>query len=118
MADISQEEDVDRLLQTVIQHYGQLNVLVNNAGQGGWTESLQDFDQFINTNLRSVYQLSHLALPHLEKTRGVIVNNSSICGLKPVCRINECHLICVTNFARNFSFRIQYHTVFQKRGWT
>ncbi|CAG2183835.1 unnamed protein product, partial [Oppiella nova] len=37
----------------------------------------------MNTNLRSCYQICLRAYPLLEKSKGVIVNNSSICSLKP-----------------------------------
>jgi NAD(P)-dependent dehydrogenase (short-subunit alcohol dehydrogenase family) len=80
-------------MKSVIDHYGQLDILVNNAGVSNITSlempnALKDFDMLMNINLRSAYQLCCLALPYLEKTKGAIVNNSSICGIKPVSKIN------------------------------
>jgi len=90
VADMGKEEDIDRLIDTVISHFGQLDVLVNNAGKGGGhdNESLAEFDDYIRIDLRSVYQLCTRALPFLEKTKGAIVNNSSINALKPVNYLN------------------------------
>lgn len=86
VADLSLIEDADKLLDAVIAHYGQLDVLVNNAGIYNIkeVEPLDDFDRVLQVNLRSVYQLCIRSLPYLEKTKGCIINNSSICGLKPV----------------------------------
>ncbi len=42
------------------------------------------YDRVMKLNLRSVVYLTHLAVEHLEKTKGVIINVSSGLGLKPV----------------------------------
>lgn len=82
VADVS--VDAERIIKETIEYYGQLDVLVNNAGIGGPATleqgSLEHFDLLMNTNARSVYHLSMLALPHLIKTKGNIVNVSSIAG--------------------------------------
>jgi NAD(P)-dependent dehydrogenase (short-subunit alcohol dehydrogenase family) len=85
-ADVGKEEDMDRLIDSVISHYGRLDVLVNNAAKGGGKESetLEEFDEYIRVDLRSVYQLCIRSLPYLEKTKGAIINISSINALKPV----------------------------------
>ncbi|XP_037944298.1 cyclopentanol dehydrogenase-like [Teleopsis dalmanni] len=63
-----------------------LDVLVNAAGiiETGSIENtnLEQFDRLMNTNVRSVYQLTMLAVPELIKTKGNIVNISSVCGLR------------------------------------
>lgn len=80
--------DSQRIVDQTIAHFGQLDVLVNNAGIN-FEVSVMDayialFDQVFNTNVRSVIELCKLSVPHLEKTKGNIVNVSSICGLVPV----------------------------------
>jgi len=53
-------------------------------GGGNDHESLEEYDEFMQKDLRSIYHICFRSLPLLEKSKGVIVNNSSICGLKPV----------------------------------
>jgi NAD(P)-dependent dehydrogenase (short-subunit alcohol dehydrogenase family) len=86
IADVGKEEDVNKLMDAVIGHFNQLDIVVNNAGRGGGSdhESLEEFDEFIEINLRSIYHICLRALPLLEKSKGVIINNSSVCSLKPV----------------------------------
>lgn len=44
--------------------------------------SLEQFDRMMNTNVRSIYHLTMLAVPHLIKTEGNIVNVSSVNGIR------------------------------------
>lgn len=90
VADIN--KDTDRIIDETIQHFGQLDVLINNAGivdnHGSLINiNMDSFDRIWNTNLRSVIKLSKLAVPHLEQTKGNIVNISSIAGLRPVADV-------------------------------
>lgn len=62
--------------------------MVNNAGFGRVTKitdgnAMEEFDHIMNTNIRAVVNLTHLAIPYLEQTRGNIINVSSIAALKP-----------------------------------
>ncbi len=90
-ADVGKEEDIDRLIDSVISHYGRLDVLVNNAAKCGGKEgeTLEEFDEFIRVNLRAAYQLCIRSLPYLEKTKGAIINISSINALKAVNYLNN-----------------------------
>lgn len=53
---------------------------------------MEEFDQTHQVNLRSIISLSLLALPHLTKTKGNIVNVSSVAGWIPVRNFYELHL--------------------------
>lgn len=80
--------DAERIINETIAHFGQLNVLINNAGilemNSIETCTLDSFDRIMNTNVRSVLALTQLAVSHLEKTKGNIVNVSSVAGSIPV----------------------------------
>lgn len=84
--DITKEADTETILKNTIEKYGKLDVLINNAGilESGSIEntSLEQFDRLMNTNVRSIYHLTMLAVPHLIKTKGNIVNVSSVNGIR------------------------------------
>ncbi|CAH1638082.1 unnamed protein product [Spodoptera littoralis] len=86
-ADVSNDEDAKRIIEETIKRFGKIDVLVNNAGIGGVTKILDEgvikvFDQIMNTNLRSAVVLTHLAAPHLVKTKGNIINISSVAAYR------------------------------------
>ncbi|CAH0389574.1 unnamed protein product [Bemisia tabaci] len=85
-ADLNNETETKNLLESVLTHFKHLDVLVNNAGilEGGTIEntSLEQYDRIFNTNVRSVYHLTMLAVPHLITSKGSIVNVSSVNGLR------------------------------------
>ena len=76
-------EDCVRL---AVKEFGQLDVLVNNAGVFVETNYLTDyseeaFDYLLWNNVRSVYSMSKAALPQLQKTHGNIVTAGSEAGV-------------------------------------
>lgn len=83
-AELTNESHTETIVKKATDHFGQLNVLVNCAGiiETGSIEdtSLAQLDRMMNINVRSVYHLTMLAVPHLVKTRGNIVNVSSVAG--------------------------------------
>jgi NAD(P)-dependent dehydrogenase (short-subunit alcohol dehydrogenase family) len=86
LADIRETTQVERLINNTIQNFGQIDVLVNSAGiiMNGTIENttLDDWDKMFNINLRSVFFVMQKCLPHLEKTKGNIVNVSSVAGTR------------------------------------
>ena len=84
--DVTGAADVRKAFEEAINHTGRLDVLVNAAGHisTGTIEntSLPQWDAMMNVNLRSVFHLMQLASPHLIKTKGSIVNVSSVTGLR------------------------------------
>lgn len=85
-ADVTDEVQVRGALDQAIEKFGDLNVLVNAAGHisSGTVEntSLTAWDAMMNVNLRAVFQLMQIAAPHLIKTKGNVVNVSSVTGLR------------------------------------
>jgi NAD(P)-dependent dehydrogenase (short-subunit alcohol dehydrogenase family) len=86
LADIRETTQVERLINNTIQNFGQIDVLVNSAGiiMNGTIENttLDDWDKMFDINLRSVFFVMQKCLPHLEKTKGNIVNVSSVAGTR------------------------------------
>lgn len=83
-ADLADQSQTERCIADAVEWLGGLDVLVNAAGilKGGRIEdtSLDLWDETMNINLRSVFHLMKLAVPHLEKSKGNIVNVSSVTG--------------------------------------
>lgn len=85
-ADVSDRQDVDRVIATIRSTWGRLDVLVNNAGiytQGDVIQtSPQDWDRILAVNLTGAYLCTRAAVPlMLEGEGGVIVNVASEAGL-------------------------------------
>ncbi len=86
--DVSEDVEMDALMQGCVERYGGLDVLVNNAaevhdahGPGRDVASLppEIWDRHLRVNLRSVYYLCRLAIPLFrERSGGAIVNISSV----------------------------------------
>ena len=87
-ADLQNEADTETLVAKTIAEFGKLDILVNNAGvlEMGTIEntSLEQYDRIMNVNVRAIYQLTMLATPELVKTKGNIVNISSVNGIRSV----------------------------------
>jgi len=86
IANLDKENEVANIVKETVDKLGSLDILVNNAGilEMGTIEntSLEQYDRIMNTNVRAIYQLTMLAVPHLIKTQGCIVNVSSVNGVR------------------------------------
>ncbi len=84
--DVAQDEDCDRLVATTVDRFGQVDVLVNNAGIGSpmpaEAEPPDQFRHVIDVNLNGLFTLCQLAgRQMIARQRGVIVNVTSMLGL-------------------------------------
>jgi NAD(P)-dependent dehydrogenase (short-subunit alcohol dehydrogenase family) len=86
--DVSRLADLARLVEHAAAECGRIDVLVNNAAANARGEfdslSPQAIAEVIDTNLKGPMLLTRFALPHLRKTRGVVVNVASIAGHLPL----------------------------------
>ena len=86
VADVTNESEMETAISRAIEHFGRLDVVVNAAGHisNGTIEntSLAAWDAMMSVNLRAVFHLMQLATPHLIKTKGNVVNISSVTGLR------------------------------------
>jgi NAD(P)-dependent dehydrogenase (short-subunit alcohol dehydrogenase family) len=85
-ADITRVELCPVTLSAVLEGFGKLDVLVNNVGTGIFKplsqSSMDDYDDIFNTNVRGLFALTQAAIPELRKTRGNIINISSVSGMR------------------------------------
>jgi NAD(P)-dependent dehydrogenase (short-subunit alcohol dehydrogenase family) len=84
--DISKRSDIERIVKATVEHFGQLDVLVNNAGilHAGTAESHTEaeWDETFAANVKGVWLLSRAALPHMRKAgKGSIINIASAIAL-------------------------------------
>lgn len=85
-ADVANAEDVDRLFKEVMDRFGRIDVLVNNAGITRDTLMLrmkdEDWDAVMDTNLRGLFLCTRAALRPMTRARwGRIINITSVVGL-------------------------------------
>ncbi|MFQ6065777.1 MAG: SDR family NAD(P)-dependent oxidoreductase [bacterium] len=84
-ADVSNEKEVEEMVDKVYSKFGRIDILVNNAGiiKRGSTEdhSYEDWDRVIAVNLRGTYNCSKAVIPIMKRQGcGKIVNISSVAG--------------------------------------
>ena len=82
-ADVANEADVIAMVQYAVTKFGGLDVVFNNAGVEGKIGPIEtlgaaDFDHVFDVNVRGTWLVMKHALPHLQKSKGSIVNNSSV----------------------------------------
>ena len=85
-ADVSNEEDVNNMVESVISEFGKIDVLVNNAGITKDTllmrMSKEDFDKVIDINLKGTFLVTKAVSKYMMKKRcGSIINLSSVVGV-------------------------------------
>ncbi|KOB64125.1 3-dehydroecdysone 3alpha-reductase [Operophtera brumata] len=74
-ADVSKDDEVKTIIKNTVEKFGKLDILVNNAGLIRSAAVVDEnfveiYDEVVNTNLRSIFVLTNLAIPHLIKTKG------------------------------------------------
>jgi short-subunit dehydrogenase len=86
--DVSRRDELRRLVEQTVARHARIAILVNHAGtnvRGTFGDITADgIEQVIDTNLKAPMLLTHLALPYLKATKGVVVNLASIAGHVPL----------------------------------
>lgn len=87
--DVSKEDDVIEMVNTVIEKFGGLDILVNNAGiqmeSAAHETKTENFDKVIAVNLRGSYLCAREAIKHFlnHDSQGIIINISSVHEIIP-----------------------------------
>jgi len=85
LCDVTNEGQVQALVQAAIRQLGGLDVLINNAGLGGFAPIVEMSDdqwlRVLDVTLNGTFRMTRAVLPHMfERRRGAIVNNASVLG--------------------------------------
>jgi 3-oxoacyl-[acyl-carrier protein] reductase len=94
LANVTNEDDVQRLIADTTAALGPIDVLVNNAGLGG-TANLVDmtdeqWSSVLDVTLTGTMRMTRAALHHMQpRGRGVVVNNASVVGWR--AQEGQCH---------------------------
>jgi len=96
VGDVRKEEDVQRAVDTAVEHFGGIDIVINNASAIA-TEPTEDlsvkkFDLMMDINVRGTFLLTKAALPHLRKsasrTRGAQRAGAHVVTLAPPLNMN------------------------------
>lgn len=71
--DVTNEEDLNRVIQQTVERFGKLTTLVSNAGGGGpkpFDMPMADFRRAFELNVFSLFRLAQIAVPEMEKAGG------------------------------------------------
>ena len=86
---VGKQDQLEQLVKSTITHFGQIDILVNNAATNPVLtklseSSLEVFDKIMNVNVKACLSLSNLCYPHmLTQAGGSIINIASVEGFKP-----------------------------------
>ena len=110
IADVSDQVQVDRTVRSALDHYGAIDVLVNNAGNIGpvgrvWENDPQDWARTIAVHLMGVFYGCHATIPSMiERGSGRIVNMSGVGGHNTTAY--DAAKIAIVNFTENLALEL------------
>jgi NAD(P)-dependent dehydrogenase (short-subunit alcohol dehydrogenase family) len=85
--DLRNPEDIEQTVATVVNDFGRIDLLVNNAGifesEALENISIEQWDAMFTTNTRAPFLMAKAAHPHLKAAKGRILNIGSLGGLHP-----------------------------------
>ena len=85
VADVSNEKDIERMVEAAMKKFGRIDILVNNAGVAVYKDftktGKEDWDNIIDINLKGIFLCTKAVLPIMQKRQyGRIINISSGAG--------------------------------------
>ena len=94
LGDVTNEEQVRTLVKTSIAELGHVDVLVNNAGLGGYARVVdmtdEQWSKVLDVTLNGTFRMLRAMLPHMiERGSGAIVNNASVLGWR--AQVGQAH---------------------------
>ena len=110
IGDLTDGSIVKKLVNETMDKHGKLDILINNAGIGGvgtvlMDDILEQYDRIMRLNVRVPIELINLCAPHLEETKGNIVNISSVAGIRPVSSSSVCEILLSILFVVEYSLQ-------------
>ncbi len=82
---LTDEHNIENTFNEIESKYGHIDILVNNAGISSRTKiedyTDEEYEKISNLNIKSVYVCSKTAVKYLKKTKGVILNTSSMVSI-------------------------------------
>lgn len=82
---LTDEQNIEKTFNEIESKYGHIDILVNNAGISSRTKiedyTDEEYEKISNLNIKSVYVCSKTAVKYLKKTKGVILNTSSMVSI-------------------------------------
>jgi NAD(P)-dependent dehydrogenase (short-subunit alcohol dehydrogenase family) len=105
--DVAVPEMVREMVRQTVDHYGQLDVLISNAGIGGRAygdgpvheASVSGWETIMNVNVRGTFLACKYAIPHLLATQGNIITMASILGLVGSQSLYDTHIYMTSKAA-------------------
>lgn len=116
--DISDDASVSRLAEQVLERFGRLDVLVNNAAQLIFKDfaelAFEEVDSMLKVNLRAALLLCKLFLPAMiQQKRGSIINVSSFAGVRPFEKetVYVATKFALEGFSRSLALEVKKHNI-------
>lgn len=124
-ADVAQDDDCRRMIDTAEKTFGRLDILVNNAGTTSFIPHAEldkvsddDWDRILSVNLKGAFQCARAARPALERSgSGEIVNVTSVAGITgmgssiPYCASKAALNVMTISLARVMAPKIRVNAV-------
>jgi 7-alpha-hydroxysteroid dehydrogenase len=106
--DVTQEAHLTAVIDQTVRAFGKISILVNNAGGGGpkpFDMPMSDFRWAFELNVFSLFRLTQLAVPHMEKAGGgAVLNISSMAGENKNMTSYGSSKAAVNHLTRNLAF--------------